>query len=677
MSDLAGSSHPVNTYRNFPTRLGRPILPAFPALTAIGQAIARQWFSFLLAGLVLLWYAPSVQFGLIWDDPLWYQQGAGRSFWELLTSLSTYQFYRPLAIWLNQQLVSPDGVVNVALAHLIQIGAHTAVLLITVPLLQMMGFREWQARLTALLLAVHPFAYQAVAWQAPQQPLATMFVLLSALTAAHFAQSGRRWLLALSLATYVAGLFFQESVLPFAFVFPWLAWTRRQAGAQRRLALWPLLHLALALAFALVWLQVPRADGITGVRFQPIVLGYLLQALAFPLAAGIASAGTSWPLGVQIGLYLGLGVLLALALQRARQGRVALFSGLWIAAGILPVWMGLSWEYVQVGSRLAYPALLGIAALWGGCAASLLEARRKPSRQLLGALVLVVLMGVSLVQWRSFERLYQVGTRHLAHAVSAMSLDPERHTLWVNFPDRIELRSRPYPLGFWGLTLAPVVQDMSDYALAATGQHANTRSIAHFATGADDREAWPYQVDMRGEDTQGDPLYAALDWADAVYITDYLPDGSLRLRHVGSLSQSVPSRVLASFGGRLQLADAEIIQGPGAPTPIRVRLTWRATDLMALGDTIFVHLLTDQGQYITGCDGDSLGELWPLSAWTPASTVHDEREIATSDLPTGRYMVTVGAYNRETGTRYPATQANGLPVYNDEYVIAFLDITAP
>ena len=188
--------------------------------------------------MVFLWYAPSARFGLIWDDPLWYQQGAGRSFWEILTSLSTYQFYRPLAIWLNQQCIR-SGVVNATLAHLIQISAHLTVLLITMPLLQALGFGEWHASLTALLMAIHPFAYQAVAWQAPQQPLAMMFALLSMLAAMHFAQSGRRWLLVLSLATYLARLFFQESVLPFVFAFPWLAWTRRKADTPRRLALWP------------------------------------------------------------------------------------------------------------------------------------------------------------------------------------------------------------------------------------------------------------------------------------------------------------------------------------------------------------------------------------------------------------------------------------------------------
>ena len=40
----------------------------------------------------------------------------------------------------------------------------------------------------------------------------------------------------------------------------------------------------------------------------------------------------------------------------------ALFISLWILAGILPIWVGLSWKYVQIGSRILYPAALGVGA---------------------------------------------------------------------------------------------------------------------------------------------------------------------------------------------------------------------------------------------------------------------------------------------------------------------------
>ena len=125
---------------------------------------SNRLFACLLAAVVLILYAPSVHFGLIWDDPTWYQQGAGQSPWHIFTALSSYQLYRPLAILLNRQLVFPNGVVNVPLAHVIQIGAHLVAVLACVPVLRAFEFELWHARLTALLFAVSPLTFQAVAW---------------------------------------------------------------------------------------------------------------------------------------------------------------------------------------------------------------------------------------------------------------------------------------------------------------------------------------------------------------------------------------------------------------------------------------------------------------------------------------------------------------------------------
>ncbi len=673
-----GAEGQVSTYHGVPANWQRRALPVSLAFDAIGQAIARQWFAFVLAGIVLIWYAPSVHFGLIWDDPRWYQQGAGRSFWQILTSLSTYQFYRPLAIWLNQQLVSPTGVVNVTLAHLIQINAHLIVVLATFPLLRAFGFSLWHARLTALLLAIHPFGYQAVAWQAPQQPLAMMFVILSLLAAASFAQNRQPLLLALSLCAYLVGLFFQESVLPFVFLFPWLAWSKgKSSPLARKLALWPLLYIALAMGFVFLWLHVPRAQGITGTGFEPVVLGYLLQALAIPLARGIAVAGLDLPLAAQLAIYLALWLLLALGLVKTGKGRAALFASLWIIAGVLPVWAGLSWEYVQVGSRLAYPTLVGVAGLWAGCLTWLFGKKNSKTLRILAAITALLLLIISVDEWHRFERLYQTGTRHLTRAISTMSNSPQSRILLVNFPDRIEMKSAEYPLGFWGLTLAPVVQDLSDYALATTGHSAETRSIAHFLTGADMRETWPYRVDMRGENQEGDDLYAAFAWADAIYLTDYMPDGSLRLRQVGSITSNEYTDFLVSFGERLQLTNAEIVQDAATPTSWQIHLVWHSIGPMQSGDTIFVHLLTEDGHYVAGCDGDSLGGMLPLSAWPPSITVQEEREFQLAGLPAGQYMVTVGIYNRESGARYRALQPNGAPIYNDEFVIQRITLSTP
>jgi hypothetical protein len=64
---------------------------------------------------------------------------------------------------------------------------------------------------------------------------------------------------------------------------------------------------------------------------------------------------------------------------------------------------------------------------------------------------------------------------------------------------------------------------------------------------------------------------------------------------------------------------------------------------MSIGDTIFVHLLTPDGRYVTGYDGDVLGGLLPAYAWTLDTVLEDRRTFSTDGLPAGTYTLTVGA----------------------------------
>lgn len=645
-------------------------------------------FALLLAVIVVAVYGPSLRFGLIWDDPRWYQQGARQSAWQIFTALPTYQFFRPLAILLNRQLVSASGVVNAPLAHAIQIGAHLVATLASLPVLRAFGFQPGHARLAALLFAVFPLAYQAVAWAAPQQPLTLMWVLLAAWAAHVYLQRKRAAWLGMSLGAYTIALLFQESALPFVFLFFWLwgsdrskkassnsldvrvlrvapLWANRaDAVRERRLSNgWPLLHLGLALAYFAIWLSVPRAGGVTGQSLQPIVLGYLLQAVVFPLARLASGWLSQWPLMAIIGLYVGGGGMLALG-AAILDRRTALWSCAWVAAGLLPVWAGLSWDYVQVGERVIYPASLGIAGLWAAVITGLWAARRIWLRALSLAL-LILILGVSAQHLWQMQPLYQSGTQFLATTVSVLSGDPQSHLLFVNYPDRIEMRPSPYPLGVWGLTLAPVVQNLSDYALAASGQGASDRSLAAFTIGASDREAWPYRVNMRGENTSPEALFAAALESDAVYLTDYAPDGSLRLRQVGAVRPATSgANGLARLGDAVQLVGTQISMGEA----LTVHSTWRCFQPLAGGDTLFVHFWKD-GRFWGDADGDSLGGLIPLWAWQTGTEVMDIRLVDAARFEPGYYEVRVGIYNREGGARYPAFGPDGRRFPEDEVLI--------
>lgn len=629
--------------------------------------VARRWLWVLALSALVLWlYASAVNYGLIWDDPLWYQQGAGQTPWQIFTALPTYQFYRPLAILLNRQLVAPNGVVNASFAHAIQIAAHLLASVLCAPALRALGFGPKVARLAAVLFALCPLAWQAVAWQAPQQPLTTLGVLCALLAAHRFQRTQQARWLALSLLFYAAALLFQESAVVFGWIFFWINREKLLVIGywllQRRITnnyspitvFWPLLHLLLAALYLLIWLNVPRQAGVTGAGFQANVLAYLLQGVVYPLAHGLALGQFNWPVEIWLGIFaMGGGMLLALA--GAWRPRVV--GALWVSAGLLPAWAGLAWDYVGVGSRLFYPALLGIAALWACAIIQLWETRRTLLR-VCSAALLAWMVALSLGQWAQFKQLYERGTGHLAQTIAVLATEPTRTLTFVNYPDRLMLRPAPYPLGEWGLVLAPIVQDLGDFARVSAALGAADHSLAVFLTGVAEREQWPYAVNMRGENTAPENVLAAALASEAVYLTDYLPGGELRLRWVGGATwlpaDSSPARVQASFGRgdspALQLEASTIAQST-------LTLQWRSHQPLP-DTTIFVHVL-QEGVLVASADGDALGGMVPLWVWQANTAITDVRSLADLALPAGAYQIFVGLYNRQTGAREPAFDAAG------------------
>jgi len=655
--------------------------PRRPSL-ASALRVARPYIATLgapvfLSAVVLILYLPSLGYGLHWDDPLWYAQGQNKSFYELLRALPTYQYYRPLAVYVNRLLCTPYGTVRAQAAHAIQVAAHLGAILLLVPVLRGLGIGRLHANLAALLFAVHPFCHQAVAWQAPQQPVATMWVLLSVLVAQRYVAYRRASLLGLSTLAYAAGLLYQESAVPALWLFAYVAWQdARERGLTWRRGLtkhaWLMAHATLAAAYLAMWLTAPRSEGITGWAFEGDVLAYLLQGTVYPLAWALARAPMEWPpLAVLFLCTAALGALIAV-LGRRDARRAATLGAAWIVTGILSTWAGLRWEYVEVGPRLLYPAIPGVAILWAGAVHRAWD--HKPLARWGGIGLLALLLIIALGQDVAFSRLMRIGTDHLANAVEAMTRHPGSTQLYVNFPDRLELRNRPYPLGFWGLTLAPIVQDLADYAAVTTGVRVRTLSLAAPELGWADREASPYRADLRGVQAGYEALADAAVLSDAVYITDYMADGSLALREVGAFLQDDGAPPRISFGHGLELLYWEITPCAGTRCA-ELQLLWRAREPLAWGDTLFVHVLTPDGAWVSGADGDPLAGLVPLVAWPEGRLLRERRVLSTAELPEGDYAVTVGLYNRDTGRRYGAWLADGSPVTHGEPQIATLHVS--
>lgn len=649
---------------------------ALHALHSCRAALCAYWYPVLLAGVVLAMYAPSIGYGLIWDDPVWYSQGRGQTIWELLVSLPSYQYYRPLAIAVNHLLTSADGVVHAELAHALQVAAHLGGTLALVGVLRGFGLGQWHARLAALLFAVHPFGHQAVAWQAPQQPIATALVLASVLLAQRYAVGRRPRHLIGSALVYTAGLLFQESAAGAAWLFPWVALidaARRHQGWRRGLRAngWAAIHLLVAGAYVLVWLHVPRSEGVTGKSLEQEVLAYLLQGALYPVARVMGLAGVAWSPAAILAALVAAGALLVTAMWRSHSWPAALLGLAWAATGILPSWAGLRWEYVQIGSRLLYPAIPGVAILWAGLVTRALGWGR--AGRLAGALVLGALLAVSAEQYAAQDRLTRIGTDHMRAAVAEMSARPGERLLYVNFPDRLQMRPSPYPLGFWGLTLAPVVQDMGDYAAVSTGVRVQTSSLSVPQLDWDAREASPYRVDLRGVHASAEDLARGAMWAEAVYLTEYGADGTLTLREIGDLvaDDGAPAEII--FGRGLELLSWELTPCL-APGCAHLDLLWRATEPLSWGDTLFVHVLTPDGVWVSGADGDALAGALPLVNWPRGWLLRERRVLLTDGLGEGDYAVTVGLYNRDTRERHGARLADGTVVANGEPQVATLHV---
>ncbi|HTP08228.1 MAG TPA: hypothetical protein VMP08_08265, partial [Anaerolineae bacterium] len=394
------------------------------------------------------------------------------------------------------------------------------------------------------------------------------------------------------------------------------------------------------------------------------VLAYSLQGVVFPFAALLASSLSGTLPATLTVLYAALWLVLILGVWRWQGKHVAGVSTLWLLAGLLPVVIGLSWSYTRIGARLLYPAALGVAMLWGGWLVQVFAPQMW--RRAIGLVTMIGLVWCSIAQWSAMREVYEQGTHYLAETITRLAQQPDQSILLVNYPDRLWLRPAPYPLGEWGLILAPVVQDVSDYAVAQTGHSAATQSLSVFRVGADQRGAYPYDVFMRGEDTPLDKLVEAAAQVDRVWITAYAPDGDLTLREAGSIQRRGSSAYRAQFGEVAQLLDAQI-------NGSTIDLTWRALAPLRTDDTIFVHLWRD-GAFAAAFDGDSLSGLVPPSNWPLDKDVVDVRSIETRDLPPGQYEVRVGLYNRNDGARYTSVDAQGQPAYDGEVTIGTMDV---
>jgi hypothetical protein len=87
---------------------------------------------------------------------------------------------------------------------------------------------------------------------------------------------------------------------------------------------------------------------------------------------------------------------------------------------------------------------------------------------------------------------------------------------------------------------------------------------------------------------------------------------------------------------------------------VRLRLAWRSISRVGQDYTVFVHLVSEDGQIIGQVDTFPLDGYRPTSGWRPAEYLVDTYEIRVPvDGPLGPARLVVGMYLAETGYRLP------------------------
>jgi hypothetical protein len=635
-----------------------------------------------LAGLLLItaWiYVPALNFGLIWDDPLWYSRVIDKSFAQLVSPMADYHMYRPALVVYNRLFLNPDNTFATPMLHAAQIGWHLLNVCLLYALCRRLGLGSRAAFVASALFAWHPFSHQAVAWSAPAQPLAGTLQLGAFLTYvwARRGHKNRPTAGGASILLFLLALAVQENSAALCLLPLLIEWVlHRPSGVPARQGVpWlALVYPLIAAGFGVLWLLIPRQSGFTALAFEREVQLYLIQGFIFPLLGRPVGYAPGYTLAPATLLTLfGCSLLWLLAAAwRAGRIRQAVLALAWGLFGIIVPATQLHDSYVSIAPRLFYHASLGVALLWA--CALLPPASGSTSRHMwrtagITALCLIAIQSALLLV--GFQQAYATGTAHLAEFVQSTQTRRNR-LLYVNFPSRYTLKRPPYPVGHWRVILAPGSVELGAFAASATGQHPQTLSRHMPWIDAGPRDAGPYQIDMRGELAPPEQLYQLAHQVDDVYLSRTHADGTFKLQWAGAIA--TPSNQdcqMATFGQTLCLQDAQVERQPDG---LSVTLTWRGISPVQPHDTVFVHLGQPGHAPIAQADGDFWMGMLPLPILTPGGTIQEQRVVPLpEEMPPGQHAIRVGVYNRLTGERLPATTPQGSRLPDDAVTIHLKD----
>ncbi len=92
---------------------------------------------------------------------------------------------------------------------------------------------------------------------------------------------------------------------------------------------------------------------------------------------------------------------------------------------------------------------------------------------------------------------------------------------------------------------------------------------------------------------------------------------------------------------------------------LSLTLYWESIEPASVDGVVFLHIIDSIGNFVLGQDIPPRAGTYPMTAWQPGEGIVDSRIISLGALPAGEYAVFVGAYDPDTGKRFPIFDNTG------------------
>jgi len=625
-----------------------------------------------IAAVALFVYRDAPGFLFFNDDPTGhFRWMEGRSIVSFFVSARGHAYYRPLSFVLWQALHAILGHHDPFLLHFLNLIFHAANCALVWLLAYRLSERRDYAFVAAVLFALYPFSYEAVAYVgAFVHPLTTFFVLATLLLY-RAARQGPSWLFYVSHLTLVLALFTQEN----AVVAPLLliAWEliERGRGFDKR----SLTYLIEPLLFLVLWLRVPRLPT-AGLQPVPGVWEntlHFLQAIVYPVAPLASALMTrlplsSPPLGGKEGGAVALAtVALASFLVLYVAGRLARtrsfsLSLAWVAFFALPAVLFLGSAYVSGSPRLFYLTAVGAALLWATLPLAFLRTGGRMRSLLAWAMVAALAwsnLGFIDCRLSDFARTTEL-MRLMAE--TARTTPAEQELTYVNLPFHFSSTegrcTYPYLYGSAGAVAIPLYADLADFIVFNGGPRHQVRGVVV-------REFQPGWATY-GDEIELEDLRALLTKGQ-VYLFDFFAWDFFDLTANWLVSPQGVWEEEANFGEIVALADHSVEEDNSL---LKVTLWWKCLEPLERRYTVFLHLYDADGKLVAQKDSQPASDYLPTVFWRKGDVVRDQRAIELpAGLSPGRYTIAVGLYDPQTMTRLPAIASDGTRWVNDAVVL--------